>query len=387
MAYEIEIAAFAEDQWNWVSCDEVPRQKNTEIVRAAIIGMDAEIATSRAFLAKFISPVNYAISSTATAYTIENPMVNKIPQPGVWRLVSVSWDEQSKRFIQKLRLGWATSVLSSSTFNDEAFLVEGQAIDIKNSQRTVEWRNIAQASLETCAQAIRTAASFTNPVASGNTLTGTWLALEADPILSDDGSGVLRVKIQKCLTGNNGTAVTFSTANGDTIIQREYPVGMNQAGLVRIFYYRDTAARDVLIASGGEAAKDVTEGNITYNTSGWSLQDHGGGIWTITQHLVKSRFFYFDRWKTESKILDHQWSETVRTNAESENTPPTWAVKTFARYKELCSTESDAQNKATTTGVSVYDEHGNVKKLGTVVYAGQNADGNDRWWAYSVVIS
>lgn len=137
-------------------------------------------------------------------YSVKDPMVNGIIQPGVWRGVNVTSVEgvhnagrQSPggTITQVMAFGWATEINWI-----EARLVQNPIMQPMGAAScktmTVIWPNLAANQLATMAASLN-AASFPNPKINGETYSGTWYNSGVIPSVARDGSGIITLQLSQ----------------------------------------------------------------------------------------------------------------------------------------------------------------------------------------------
>ena len=171
MAYETEIAELATWKWDRIDFTENDKTKEKELVRGYGGIRDDLLASMLAYL--------------ATLPTATNPVADGRQYDGLYRIAGHTWDQRSQRYVQTLKFGWATSVLTGNspnkTPNTECLVAA--ASDSRTDQRsmTLLWKNIAGSPVSPGVAAtlavqteLRTQGSFSSPSIQGETKTGTW---------------------------------------------------------------------------------------------------------------------------------------------------------------------------------------------------------------------
>ena len=163
-------------------------------------------------------------------YSVKNPMVCGVVQPGLWRLVNIkSRDsahnpgrvETGSTIIQTLAYGWAQKINW-----DEARLVENPNFQPYGADTykflTVVWPNLAIDKLVDMAASLMSL-SWTDPVIYGIKFSGVWWNSGVTPSLARDGSGIitLNLSIQYRDTGFYPTAIS-----SDAVVETRQQLGL-----------------------------------------------------------------------------------------------------------------------------------------------------------------
>lgn len=205
MAYEKQIEDFAETKATWVSLTDLPLLHTKQLVRGWKAVSDAEKATNEAYLNAYVSPKNVSPSTTIAdpqadgSGTLEGGLPKNV-FTGTWRHVSTAWDRANQLYVQTLREGWASTVLTGTAPNDECMVRTGN--DSRSDARSYDfyWRNVAATSVNACVASLRTLGAFTNPYVQGETKTGTFAFDAIVPTQDDDGSYTITLRTLKVAT-------------------------------------------------------------------------------------------------------------------------------------------------------------------------------------------
>lgn len=193
MAYERQLEHFLGKNAVRVGDQTTPLQKLQTLQRMWGRVLDNDTATDRAFLDTYIDGDNTpAARSFVTDPTIKvgNAVVTV---SGVFRLVGNQLAEGGQGWVQTLALGWATSIAWT-----EAFLVGGADESANDRILTIQWRNIAPASVKSCMDAIRGWSSpLSDIVVQGTTHSGKWAVGTITPNQTADGSYTITLKVTK----------------------------------------------------------------------------------------------------------------------------------------------------------------------------------------------
>lgn len=247
MAYEQEARDFAEEMAIRISFSENAPLHSKQLVR----GFKRVTDTIRAS----------AMAWFYSRKTVNDPKADKLTYSGLYRVANVSYDEQNGLYIETLRLGWASSVLSGSLPNDECMVQQG--VDQRSDARlwTLIWRNISDVDYKACVDSIRAAGSFVNPTIQGTAHSGTTLVVgDITTQQADDGSYTITVG---CLRVTSVTAAadldSISPLRQD-VLDIENPFGIEggftsgntgrrpRKGIILTYRAISTGSRTVLLA-------------------------------------------------------------------------------------------------------------------------------------------
>lgn len=205
MAYENEIPMFSEQLARRISYTERPLLGYKELIRAWKPSTNINRASALAYVNAYVSSKNTVASSTITDPQADSHGSTPDGAPknvysGLWRHVGTDWDGRIEEFVQTLRFGFASTVLTPVTNpptarlpNDECHILAGSAKPDDGRSMVLFWKNINPAYVKACQDELRTASAFTNPVIDGVTHTGKWIIDEVMPEeLQADGSFTIK---------------------------------------------------------------------------------------------------------------------------------------------------------------------------------------------------
>ncbi len=281
MAYDQEILELKASNWVRLDYQNAPLVSQRTLTRGIPVGAKGYNAKVLAFLDLFIDATNTGPTSnfSAQASYVDDPQADQVaysktavgtPPAGRWRLVSNGYNAQLKMYVQVLRYGWATSVLSTSLPNDECLIASGA--DTRPLPRTfgILWRNISKSSVFSCIQELRVAAYFTNPVIQGETKTGKYYIGDIASGISDDGSYEINAKLTK---------VAQSTPESEAKLKEEARVNLTgKRRLTRYWPCIDPSLVDDLLVTNNNTA--ITGTSVTGPKIDGVSQ---AGTWAIIQ--------------------------------------------------------------------------------------------------------
>ena len=132
-------------------------------------------------------------------YSVENPKVDGVEQPGVWRGVTIRGIEDpavgpAGTIQQVLAYGWATSISWAEARLGQGLEMQPEGAD-DYKFLTVIFPNIATDKMHALAATLADEASFTNPVIYGVPHDGVWYNSGVATGFSKDGSGIITLNL------------------------------------------------------------------------------------------------------------------------------------------------------------------------------------------------
>lgn len=295
-----------------------------ELTRGFPTSIDADEATAQDFLAGRVY--------------IDNPKANKKTYAGRWRVVTIGWNEQIQQFVEVLRFGWATSILTANLPNEECRLAT--ATDQRSDSRvlTLAWHSIASDSVKDCMDELsvrRTAGGFTNPTIQTVAHAGVWSIDTITPQQSDDGSYTITVTVIKVaaitaisdLVALTGIRSYVRDINNPFGLEGGYKTTTPKAGrkptegITLTYRALSLASRAVLEALGDEALLDLlsTADKAKYKTVKAQVDEDAGNTLKLTvvyQYIPlrtatpesDARFVSLKRYSQSGKtVLERSW--------------------------------------------------------------------------------
>lgn len=132
-------------------------------------------------------------------YSVENPMVDGVELPGIWRCVTIKGIVDpavgpAGTIQQVLSYGWANSISWAEARSADS--LEMQPLGATDYRfLTVIFPNIAIDKMYALAETLGNTGTFARPVVEGHTFTGTWFNSGVETGKSKDGSGIITLKL------------------------------------------------------------------------------------------------------------------------------------------------------------------------------------------------
>lgn len=255
MSYEIEKTIASESQATRISFTGQEKLHNRELVR----GWKRVVDEFKQTVLDYLDTI-----TTVTDPQFDNGKVAS----GTWRVVSNSYSKQWEGYVQVLRDGWATTVLTDGLPNDECMVQSG--VDTRSDDRRLNlyWRNISSAAVSACMAELRAVTIFTNPTIQGEVKTGKFAIGDITPQQADDGSYTISLSLTRVATITAIADLAALTAIRADSHDIENPFGLEglyashvgkrpRDGIVLTYRALSASSADVLRALTDEALQSL----------------------------------------------------------------------------------------------------------------------------------
>ena len=227
MAYEQEAKDLSELSANRISFTGNAKTGDRELIR----GWKSVADTRKATILDYLN----------TIVTVTDPMIDKVKQPGLWRVVSNGWAPQYQGYVQVLREGWATTLSWP-----EVRIAQGEDRDTADGHRAlhmlISMPNVAAGSEQAIAAALMAGSPWTNPTIQGVQRAGIFYCLYATPqMVERDGSYV----VQAILSQGHGVFTGYAdndTTESEQIVQLLHVPSAIVQALANNAAYKQTGA-------------------------------------------------------------------------------------------------------------------------------------------------
>ena len=257
--YTSVVQDLANVTWRRFSKDDTPRIEEREISRVFPRDSDADGDNIISFLDVYVDLKNH-VANTPLPY-VDDPVMENVTYPGRWRLVSNGYNARASGYVQTLRLGWASTVLTGSLPDDEWMVQTGS--DSRTDARSFTFlrRNVASTAVNAAVTALRTLGAWTNPTIQSEAKTGVYSFSNIVPMQQADGSYWITIEALKvqAITAIADLAALYSTSIRQDTHDVENAFGLEGGytahvgrkptdGIILTFRALSVASRAILLA-------------------------------------------------------------------------------------------------------------------------------------------
>jgi hypothetical protein len=169
--------------WTFVTQRDVPQYGTVELTRRMDRSIDALDEAILRWLRQYVDGKNYEADPTKTYFTVTNPICGGKTYPGVWRVVSNTFDPKQPGVVQRLRLGMLTSFTdwtearfarkqtSEANTNAVSGIAEAKSDNPEHSYQIV-FPYVDARNVSAFIDSLRGASLTTGPTIEGQTLEG-----------------------------------------------------------------------------------------------------------------------------------------------------------------------------------------------------------------------